>query len=169
MPQRSRTRLLVTVAVAMLLEVLTAPVASAVQCSGATNFHEAFSRNQGADTTWRGATVRIAQRTTTACTPDSGDSFSVAFAMLANAAPVSDYPGYAQIGYYRNDGAGSCTCERYFWVWSLQSVVSATALWGSPAAGNTVRFRVDWQPGDGKIHLVYDSNLDGTWEGPPTT
>jgi hypothetical protein len=146
------------------LVIVGAPTARAAPdaCSGGTNWFEGIARDYGA-TTWRGATANIEQRPTTACTPGSGDSFSVAWAMLGEALPGA---GYAQIGYFRNDANPSCHCERYFWEYNRDGGAFVRAVFGSPVAEDVVGYRVDLQ-GDGKIHLFYDTNLDGVWEVPP--
>jgi hypothetical protein len=147
----------------LLLIGLPAHQALAVPCSGETNWLEGVARDFGS-TSWRGATARIEQRPTTACTPDSGDSFSEAWAMLGEALPGA---GYAQIGYFRTDAAGGCSCERYFWEFSRDGTGGfSRAVFGNPVAEAEVKFRVDLQ-GDGYIHLFYDTNLDGVWEVPP--
>jgi hypothetical protein len=116
--------------------------------------------------TWRGATAKIEQRPVTACIPADGDSFSVAYAMLGNTYSGDPNKGFAAIGYWRNDAETGCHCERYFWEWSFNGFNAVRALWGNPVAEAHVKFRVDWQVGDGKIHLFYDPQLDG-WDVPP--
>jgi hypothetical protein len=84
--------------------------------------------------------------------------------MLGEALPGA---GYAQIGYFRTDAAGGCSCERYFWEFSRDGTGGfSRAVFGNPVAEAEVKFRVDLQ-GDGYIHLFYDTNLDGVWEVPP--
>jgi hypothetical protein len=81
---------------------------------------------------------------------------------------AEDLPGegYAQIGLMRNDTDGGCHCERYFWEYNVDglSYNGVRAVWGTPTI--VVGFRVDLQ-GDGKIHMFYDTDLDGGWELPP--
>lgn len=137
-------------------------------CSGGQAWHEGRLRRYGTDVTWRGATTRVEERPVTACTPSSGNSFSAAFAMLQdNPAAPFGLIGYAQIGFFRNDAAGSCHCERYFWEYDDNGMGFTRAIWGNPMSEDTDAFRVDWQPSDNKIHLFFDANLDGNWEIPP--
>lgn len=145
------------------LTVLGVPSpALAYDCGAFGQEHQGIGRDNGV-TNFLGAQGRIEQRPTTACTPDAEDSFSLAFVMLGE----SDGLGYAEIGYFRNDAAGSCHCERYFWEYSVDGGPEFTrALWGNPVAEANVGFRVNIAD-TGYIRMRYDTDLNGTWEAPP--
>jgi hypothetical protein len=156
----------------LLVLMCVSPVASAdldpdYTCTGPgpSNYHEGQLRSQGSDLSWRGAIATIYDRSGSACTPSSpGDSFSSSWLMLQDDTGL----GYAQIGYDRNDSNPSCHCERYFWEYEECGACGfVRALWGTPVIDNTVGFKVDWQVNDGKIHIQYDTNLDGIYELPP--
>jgi hypothetical protein len=105
----------------------------------------------------RGAKALIEIRSADLCTSE-GSTFSGAWSMVASA----DAHGWAQIGYLNRSTSPTLT---YFWQWMKDTTAStprtATALFGSPAEGDSKTFRVEYLQSDDALHLFY-----GPDEGP---
>lgn len=142
--------------------------AAAVACDQSIpNFQEGWVRDNGASKRCRGITAEIETRTN-AETCVSTHSFSMAWVAIQNGKSGSLFEGgIAQIGYLRNGDTGGCGCMRYFWEWGSKGSDHIRTIWGTPTEGKFVKYRVDWQPGDGLIHLFYDPELDGFYNVPP--